>query len=254
VISYCGDDLLGTPAPERPSHMTTPSRALAGAFAQLARLADATITKSEQMARKLPRRAYARNHVIPNGVDLEMFKPIDQALARDRLGWEREEKVVLFVGDPANERKNHALAERACRQASERCGSLRLRTATRLAPELVPVWMSAADALIHPSWSEGSPNVVKEAMACELPIVATPAGDVPERLAGLPGCHVLAPDPELFAGALLDAIDHKPCAGARIAVAELSLERVAQRIAGVYGSVLAEGRVGTNRAVSSQFR
>jgi glycosyltransferase involved in cell wall biosynthesis len=101
----------------------------------------------------------------------------------------------------------------------------------------MPIWMSASDVLVHPSWSEGSPNVVKEAMACELPIVATPAGDVPERLRGVPGCHVLPADDQAFAEALLDAVGNQPCRAARVAVSELSLERVATRVLSVYESV-----------------
>ena len=189
IISYCGDDLLGTPSPDNPARMTRASLALAKAFAQFSQLARATITKSEQMALNLPERVQRRNHVIPNGVDLEMFRPIDQARAREQLGWSQSEKVALFVGNPSNGRKNYTLAERACQLAARRCRSFTLRVAAALAPEVIPVWMSAADVLVHPSWSEGSPNVVKEAMACELPIVATPVGDVPERLSGVPGCY-----------------------------------------------------------------
>jgi glycosyltransferase involved in cell wall biosynthesis len=237
VISFCGDDLLGTPATGQPTRMTTASRVLARAFAEVSRFASATITKSERMELKLPRRVRARNHVIPNGVDLDMFKRMDRAAARALLRWPAEEKVALFVGNPAIERKNFALAERAAQLARARCADLRLRRATGIPPEEVPVWMSAADVLVHPSWSEGSPNVVKEAMACELPVVATPVGDVPERLRGIAGCHVLPPDGAAFAEALLDAMSYWPCTAAREAVANLSLARVAREIAGVYDSV-----------------
>jgi teichuronic acid biosynthesis glycosyltransferase TuaC len=237
VVSYCGDDLLGTPVPGHPDHMSRRSLGLASVFAQVARTAAATITKSEQMALKLPGSARRRNHVIPNGVDLEMFKRVDQAVARAQLGWAPDEKTALFVGNPSIERKNYALAERAFGLAATQLPSLRLRVARGVAPDQMPIWMSAADALIHPSWSEGSPNVVKEAMACELPIVATPVGDVPERLRGVPGCHVLDGDDQAFAMALLDAVGNHPCAAARAAVVELSLERVAKRVIDVYESV-----------------
>lgn len=237
VISYCGDDLLGTPRAGQPSRMTRQSRILAVAFAQLGSVASATITKSAQMALELPESVRAHNHVIPNGVDLEMFKRIDQAAARQQLGWDPGEKAALFVGNPSIERKNYVLAQRAVELAGQRDPSIRLRSATGISPELVPIWMSAANALIHPSWSEGSPNVIKEAMACELPIVATPVGDVPERLDGVAGCHVLPPDEDAFARGLLDAVTHHPCVAARAAVADLSLERVARRVVGVYESV-----------------
>jgi glycosyltransferase involved in cell wall biosynthesis len=242
VISYCGDDLLGTPSPADPARMTRRSRLLAKAFAQLAWCAGATITKSRQMMLRLPAGVRGRNHVIPNGVDLEMFKRIDQAEARRRLGWDPGETVVLFVGNPAIARKNHALAERAVQVALARCSSLRLRVAKGVAPDQIPIWMSAADVLVHPSWSEGSPNVVKEAMACELPIVATPAGDVPERLRGVVGCHVLPGEAQPFADALLDSIAHHPCSAARLAVTDLSLDRAAQRVIGVYQQVMATKR------------
>jgi glycosyltransferase involved in cell wall biosynthesis len=242
VVSYCGDDLLGTPDPTRSYRMTRRSCWLAIAFAQLAWVANATITKSEEMERRLPDRLRTRNHVIPNGVDLDRFVPMDQQAARRCLGWSLDEKVALFVGDPAVPRKNHALAKAACAQATKSCPELRLRVAWGIPPEDVPVWMSAADALILPSWSEGSPNAVKEAMACELPIVATPVGDIPERLRGIPGCHVLPPDEQRFADALLEALHHGRCPAAREAVSELSLMRVARRVAQVYESVSLVGR------------
>jgi teichuronic acid biosynthesis glycosyltransferase TuaC len=242
VISYCGDDLLGTPSPAHPARMTPRSRLLAKMFAQFARCASATITKSRQMMLELPRGVRERNHLIPNGVDLEMFKRIDRAEARRRLGWDPDETVILFVGNPAIARKNYALAESAVQVAATRSSSFRLRVAKGVPPDQMPVWMSAADALVHPSWSEGSPNVIKEAMACELPIVATPVGDVPERLLGVDGCHVLPGEVRPFADALLDAVSHHPCSAARLAVADLSLDRVAQRVIGVYEQVLATRR------------
>jgi glycosyltransferase involved in cell wall biosynthesis len=242
VISYCGDDLLGTPMPGQPDRMSRGSLALAAAFAQFGNVARATITKSQQMAELLPRRVRRRNYVIPNGVDLEMFHRLDREVVRERLGWPIEQKVALFVGNPSVERKNFALAAEAGALAQARCGSFQLRRATGVAPDDMPLWMSAADVLVHPSWSEGSPNVIKEAMACELPIVATPAGDVAERLRGIPGCHVLEPDAEQFATAMLDAAGHWPSRAARECVSELSVERVARRVLAVYEDVVAGAR------------
>lgn len=241
VISYCGDDLLGTPDPARPDRMTFGSRALAGAFAQAGRLARATITKSEEMGRRLPRTVHARNHVIPNGVDLESFAPSDQLAARRRLGWPPEEKVALFVGNPRDPRKNYSLAEAAYTLALASCPRLVLRIAHGVDPGAIPLYMNAADTLVFSSRSEGSPNVVKEAMGCELPIVATPVGDVPERLRGVAGCWVVRADPEEFAVAILNAVRHGPAPAGRAAVAELSMDRVAQRVEEIYRSVARDG-------------
>ena len=190
------------------------------------------------MEHRLPRARRARNHVIPNGVDLDFFTPIDRQEARGRLGWDPDEKAALFVGNPALPTKNHALAEAACVRAARQCPQVRLRVAWAISPEDMPVWMSAADALVFPSWSEGSPNALKEAMACELPVVATPVGDIPERLRGIPGCQILPPDEERFADALLEALHHGRCPEARVAVGELSLMHVAKRVVHVYESVV----------------
>ena len=176
--------------------------------------------------------------MIPNGVDLDFFTPIDRQEARGRLGWDPDEKAALFVGNPALPTKNHALAEAACVRAARQCPQVRLRVAWAISPEDMPVWMSAADALVFPSWSEGSPNALKEAMACELPVVATPVGDIPERLRGIPGCQILPPDEERFADALLEALHHGRCPEARVAVGELSLMHVAKRVVHVYESVV----------------
>ena len=238
VVSYCGDDLLGTSDPACPALKTPRSTWLAAAVAQIAWVATATITKSEQMERRLPRARRARNYVIPNGVDLDVFSPIDQQEARRCLRWDPDEKTVLFVGDPALPTKNYALARVACARAARHCPEVRLRVAWAIPPEEIPVWMSAADALVFPSWSEGSPNVVKEAMACELPVVATPVGDTPERLRGIPGCYVLPPDELRFADALIQALNHGRCPAARAAIGELSLPHVAERVIHVYESVV----------------
>ncbi len=203
-------------------------------FRQLARVSTATITKSEEMQRALPARWRERNHVIPNGVDLELFRPLRQDEARAQLGWSQDERTVLFVGDPAIRRKNHALASLVCRDAVKRVPELRLRVASGVPPAEIPVLMGAADVLLLTSLWEGSPNVVKEAMACELPVVASPVGDVAERLRGVDGCFVTAPEVELMSGAVVSAIAHGRAPAARAAVSAISLERVARQLLTVY--------------------
>jgi glycosyltransferase involved in cell wall biosynthesis len=235
VVSYCGSDLLGARGPS--GSITTRGRLEVAVFRHLARVAASTITKSQEMADVLPRGCRGRNHVIPNGVDLDRFRPIDRADARRRLGWNPDETAVLFVGNPRLAVKNFALAEAVCRRMADILPQTRLRVASELAPSQIPLCMSAANALLVTSRSEGSPNMVKEAMAAELPVVATPVGDVPERLRGLPGCHVRAAEPAALAEALSDAVRHGRVPEARRAVRALSLPRVAERIAAVYAAV-----------------
>jgi glycosyltransferase involved in cell wall biosynthesis len=236
LVSYCGDDLLGTPT--EGGTLTRRSRAEAFVFRQLAHSASATITKSAQMERALPRRCRARNHVIPNGVDLARFTPIPRSEARARLGWADATRLALFVGDPAIPRKNHALAAAACSHASTRVPDLELKVVHGLPPADVPVAMSAADTLVLTSMWEGSPNVVKEAMAAALPVVAVPAGDVAERLEGVEGCFVCPPEPDALGDAIVAAVEHGRAPAARAAMEALSLENVAKRVLGVYELML----------------
>lgn len=234
ILSYCGDDLLGTPPSDGSRLYTRSSLVLAGAFAKLAYVADATVTKSKAMAAHLPRSRRARNYVIPNGVDLRTFSPGDREEARRRLGWSSELPNVLFVGNPAVPRKNFRLARDVCTELVRRGRPVELRVGWNVPPNEMPAWLNAADALLFPSLSEGSPNTIKEAMATELPIVSAPVGDVRERLDGVAGTFVVPHDAARMADALLAALDVGRSPAAREAVSELSLERVAEQVLAVY--------------------
>jgi glycosyltransferase involved in cell wall biosynthesis len=236
VVTYWGSDLLGKRTPT--DSITPKSRIEAAVFRQLARVAAATITQSRQMAERLPPATRARNHVLPAGIELERFRPLPREEARRRLDWPQDERVVLFAGNPELAVKNYPLAQAAHARLAEGRDGVRLRVAWGNPPDRMPLFMSAADALVLPSRSEGSPNVVKEAMAAELPVVATPVGDVEELLPGVPGCHVSPPDPDALASALAAALEHGRTPEARRAVAPLDVGEVARRTIGVYESVL----------------
>jgi glycosyltransferase involved in cell wall biosynthesis len=234
LISFVGGDLLGNPT-ER--GVNPKSRIEASVFRYLAHLADATITKSAEMEEALPMAVRDRNHVLPNGVDMDFFAPRGRQTARDRLGWDSPGPVALFVGDPTDPRKNFELARRAVELASHKVQGLRLETAWGVPPTRVADAMSAADCLVFPSRSEGSPNVVKEAMAAELPIISTAVGDVRDRLEGIKGCFVVESTAEAFAAAIPRAVERR-APQARAAVAALGLDLVAERLIEIYSQLL----------------
>lgn len=231
VISFCGGDLLGVP---HKNGITHKSRLEVAVFRQVARTATMTITKSEEMERALPRALQARNHIVPNGVDLDLFAPRPRDEARAELGWGLDDKVMLFLGDPDDPRKNVALAHSAAQIIRSEIPSARLHVAWGVSPDEVPCLMNAADCLIFPSRSEGSPNVVKEAMACALPVVATPVGDIPERLSGVENCFVREPSPGAMAEALKQALNCGRAPEARIVVESLRVGVVAGRLTNIY--------------------
>jgi teichuronic acid biosynthesis glycosyltransferase TuaC len=251
VVSFCGEDLLGAP---RERGITTKSRIEVGIFRRLAALATATITKSREMEQELPARLRSRNHVLPNGVDLEAFAPGSRQQARAQLGWSPEERVALFLGNPDDPRKNVGLARAAAEIVRREDPAARLHVAWQVPPETVPVLMNAADCLVFPSKSEGSPNAIKEAMACALPIVASPVGDVSERLDGVEGCYVCERDPQAFAAALRQALAGGRAPAARAAVERLGLDAVAGRLVGIYDDALGRTAVSGSPQASGDLR
>jgi glycosyltransferase involved in cell wall biosynthesis len=232
VVSFCGEDLLGAP---RDYGLTRKSRIEVAVFRQVARLATTTITKSREMEEALPQDLWAGNHIIPNGVDLERFAPRPRDEVRAELGWDTGEKVILFLGDPDDPRKNVRLARAAAELVAAEVPHARLHVAWGLRPDEVPAVMNAADCMVFPSRQEGSPNAVKEAMACALPIVASPVGDIPERFAGVANCFVREPEPRAFADALVEVLrSDERAPAAREAVESLGMSAVAEQLVGIY--------------------
>ncbi len=184
LVSYLGGDLLGN-SYRADARVPVSGRMRRTLIKQSARFTRATITKSREMEAVLPKDVQHRNSVIPNGVDSKHFCPTDKAEARRRLGWEADESVVLFVGDPCELRKRFTLAHAAVESAKLTLARIRLAVAHRVEPDMVPTYLNAADCLVHLSWMEGSPNVVKEALMCNLPVIATPVGDVADLLEGV---------------------------------------------------------------------
>lgn len=228
VISYLGSDLLGVSEAGR-------ARGLEAMLIRTtARFAQKIIVKSEPMHSALPRAVRSRTRVIPSGIDLELFRPEARASARDELGWPLDDRVVLFAADPALPHKRFALAARVCERASELVGSLRLHVAHGVPPEDVPKLMNASDCLLHPSASEGSANVIKEALACNLPVVATPVGDAVERLDGVTPSFVCPPDEELLARAVVACVEPARRSNGRERCGAVSEERVITQITSLY--------------------
>jgi teichuronic acid biosynthesis glycosyltransferase TuaC len=177
------------------------------------------------------------SEVIPCGVDARSFVPCERGEARELLGWARDRRYVLFPGSPANAVKRFdlfAAAVAALRPAS----GLEAIALAGFSRADVPLVMNAADVLVMTSDREGSPVTVKEALACRTPVVSVRVGDVPEVIAGLPGCSVTRRDPRELARAIAAALEAERSEALRERALEFSQERVAQRLLGVYRDAL----------------
>jgi glycosyltransferase involved in cell wall biosynthesis len=235
VVTFRGSDLLGTVSDRSGRHMWA-SRIHQRLCRLVARRADARIVVSAHMKAYLPRSVEAE--VIPSGLDFEFFRELPRDEARRRLGLPEGERLVLFVGRPTQARKRMWLAERAVEVLNERLPA-RLVVAWGVAHADVPVYMSACDALIFTSMQEGSPNVVKEALACNLPVVSVPVGDVVERLRGVGGCELCADErPETIAAALERVLRRGGRSDGRESVRGLDERLITDRVIRVYERVL----------------
>ena len=153
-----------------------------------------TILKSIEMNNHLNLYSYI---VMPNGVDTERFKPMDKKESKKRLNFSKEEKIVVFVANPSREEKNYKLAEDSV--ALTKTKNVKLIPVFNIPNNKIPIYLNAADVLILTSKYEGSVNVVKEAMACNTPIVSTDVGDVKKNIEGLINCQLSESSSKQFA-------------------------------------------------------
>jgi glycosyltransferase involved in cell wall biosynthesis len=236
VISFCGSDVFGNY--DRNGRKTW-SGVLSGILSQLAALGCRwCIAKSEELKNALwfpwSRR---KCEVIPNGVDLNAFQPIARMEARRALGWSSDEPVVLFMDRKGAWVKDPDLAHAAYTEAKKTIGALKMHVIEREPPERMPLFFNAADVLLLTSRHEGSNNTVKEALACNLPIVATACGDIPERLQGIGGCYVCTRDPRELGSRLSQVVASGARTDGRDHIKELSLDCVAMRVKQCYEKV-----------------
>jgi glycosyltransferase involved in cell wall biosynthesis len=233
VVTFRGDDLEGIIGPN--GNYMVAGWFLRRASQLVAHAADEIIVVSETFNRYLPRRPY---HVIPSGLDLSSFRPMSQQDARHQLNLPMHRRLVLFSADPRRARKRHWLAQAAIEQLKDEY-DVELVIAKNVPHERMPLYMNACDALVLSSMHEGSPNVVKEALACNLPVISTDVGDVRLRIGHIEGCAVVPGTPEAFSEALRTVLQRDKRIDGRRTVMELDETLLTQRVIQIYQQALA---------------
>lgn len=177
-----------------------------------------------------------RFSLLPCGVDLDFFKPIPKKTAREKMGLPLKDKMVLFSGSFNNPVKNAYLAH----QVIELLHATYLIELRNYSREQVCWLMNAADACIMTSRSEGSPQFVKEAMACNCPVVSVDVGDVAEVMGDTDGCFIADYTPENLAEKMELALKRKKTMGGRQRLIDLMLSNneVARNLIEIYNEVL----------------
>ena len=236
IVTFHGSDLHGQPN-------ASPLRRLLSAYGvfasrRAARRCDGVVVVAEHLRRMLPKAvSNSRVRVIPCGIDIDMFKPMNRALCCKKLGWDPKMFHVMFQdsGDPVKRSSLAYESVQALKNSGVKC---ELHVLRKVPYAEVPTWINACDILLLTSIVEGSPTIVKEALACNLPIVSVDVGDVRERIEGIEGCYIARPElHDLVAKMSLVASSAKRIDG-RPAVPQLSLEYIAIRLADFYREVL----------------
>ena len=251
VVTFHGSDLLG----ENLSGGVRKIISRYGVYCsrRAAKAAEGVIVVARHLVGALNGAARAdKVHVIPCGIDLERFKPMDPLACKRRLGWSTESFHVLFASSNGDPVKRPWLAKDAVAQLNNPVRPPELHYLTAIPNTEVPVWLNASDVLLLTSMHEGSPTIVKEALACGLPVVAVDVGDVAERIEGIEGCYVARPQPAELAAKLSLVRQRGQRLDCRTRLEELSTVSVAQRLKRCYEDITRES--GAARLLESPDR
>jgi len=231
IITYRGSDLNPTPSENRLYVFLKHLASHAASF-----YCDGIVCVSNESVRRLIcKRPVA---IIPSSTDIEHFKPADRDECRKMLGWELNVATALFVGnDPGKKRLDLALeVEKHLQQKSSAIEMKVIRDEIPLAQ--MPVYLNAADCLVYLSCFEGSPNLIREACACNAPIVTVPVGDVVDVLENVVPSRVVERDASTIADAVHELANLQTRSNCRAKALCYSNDIIARRTLNFYGKVI----------------
>ncbi|ARV06771.1 hypothetical protein BTO04_08770 [Polaribacter sp. SA4-10] len=191
------------------------------------------IVKSEDMKLSL---GIKEVEIIPNGVDFDRFLPIDGKISLIETGWDTTKKHVLFAANPERYVKNFKLAKDAFDLLNR--SDIDLHFLNEVPNVQLPFYFNAADVVLLTSLWEGSPNVIKEAMACNRPIVSTDVGDINNLIGKTEGCYISSFDPKDIMIKIKKAVNHKLDTKGREDVKHLKSNEISQKIINLYLNVI----------------
>lgn len=232
VVSLMGSDAYGEYVGE--NKVIFSSRYLTVLTWLIQPFVKALISKSANIEKYVYQKS--KSFIIPNGIDANKFHAVKEGF-RNELGLNPAKKQVLFLGSKKSVRKNISLVEQAMKYLNPE--EVELINPYPVAHSEVPKYLNSAHVLAVCSYMEGSPNVVKEAMACNCPMVATDIGDVKWVLGNTPGCYLSSFDPKEYAEKLKLALKFAEEQGRtkgeeRIKELGLDSETIAKRVIEVY--------------------
>ncbi len=235
IITFQGSDLNKTPSDGF-------FRDLFGRKLSLiaAKKTDKIICVSERLKQRLPKKLQNKTEVIPFGINIEHFKPINIYKARKYLSWTTDEKVILFNGNnPKIKRLD--LAKEVEKIVKKTIPNVRLFVLEgKTNPEYIPFYINSSNVLLLCSDNEGSPMMIKESMACNLPIVANDVGDVAERISKVNNCYLVNQNVNELANAIIQVLKSSIKTNGReiIQFQDLSNEKILLKVKKLYESLI----------------
>lgn len=177
--------------------------------------------------------------VIPNGVDFEIFKAEDLTESRKKLGLDIDDFIVLFLGNSNDPIKNFDLAKKGFDifKESKDDPKIIFKNPYGIDQTSVLEYMNASDVLLLTSFYEGSPNVIKEAMACNLPIISTNVGDVKEVINDTKNCFLVSYSENEIAKKLSVIFNDRSRSNGREKINHLNSKLIAEKVIDVYKSL-----------------
>lgn len=236
VVTYCGSELIGNV--DKKGKIT-----IVGVFnrffSQIAGLlASRIITKSEDMNKRLWSISKAKATAIPNGLNLKNFYPMNVENCRDVLGWDVDKKYLLFFDGSGAIVKDRILAEEVFKIVKKEFPNTELEIMVGKNYDVLPIYYNAANVMLLTSFHEGSNNSLKEARACNLPVVSCNVGDAQERLSNVDNSFVTKTrDPNEIAKFVIYILNNNFRSNGYLLSSEVSLETIAKKEIEVYNSI-----------------
>ena len=183
-----------------------------------------------------------KSNIIPNGVNAEVFKIVSsKSQLRKELGLDESKKLVLYLGNKSDPRKNFGLVNSSVKLLTD--DNTEIISPYPVAHDLLPKYYNACDVFVMPAFMEGSPNVIKEAMACNCPIVSTDVGDAKWILGNTEGCYVSDFSTEVFSKKIKLALEfskknNRTSGRERILDLGIDTDSIAKRIVKLYAQLI----------------
>jgi glycosyltransferase involved in cell wall biosynthesis len=173
-------------------------------------------------------------NIIPCGINLKIFFPMEKHKAREKIGLDKKGIYGLFSSHFTNKVKNYPLAKKAIESTGKNIKIIELAGYNR---EQVKILLNAVDFLLMTSLSEGSPQVIKEALACNCPVISTDVGDVKSITEKIDNCFITSYDPNEISEKIKTLLASGLRSNGRFFMESYGLDKVAKKVKNVYDSI-----------------